>query len=134
MAATPDPLHASAVADAVVQRAADQLRALLASLAQQIDPFPPFPGAMFAYGIEVEPPAASALGCVILGDDGALYELQLGLDAEQLAAGADAVGSRHEQLVKLDLPPADYIAYAHRAVIAATDYIERQAAPGTNRS
>ena len=123
---TSDPFQQRAVADAIVQRAADGLRELLVALARRSDPFPPFPGALFAYGIEVEPPAASDLGCVILGDDGALYELQLGLDADQIAAGGDAVAARYEQLVKLDLPPADYIAYAHRAVDAATDYLERQ--------
>ena len=60
MADRSDPLQQRAVADAIVQRAADGLRELLAALARRIDPFPPFPGALFAYGIEVEPPAASA--------------------------------------------------------------------------
>ncbi len=126
-----DPMTQRALADAIVQRAADQLRDQLVQLAARIDPFPPFPGAMFAYGIEVEPPAGAGedVGCVVLGDDGALYEFQLGLDAAQ-ADVTDASGMRQEELVKLDLPPAAFIAYAHRAVVAATDLLEERRRAG----
>ncbi|MDA0271588.1 MAG: hypothetical protein O2919_11255 [Chloroflexi bacterium] len=123
-----DPMTQRAMADAIVQRAADQLRDLLRQLAVRITPFPPFPGAMFAYGIEVEPPpgVSADVGCVVLGDDGALYELQVGLDQQQMAQGGDAMNTRHEELVPLVLPPAAYVGYAHRAVIAATEYLEQQ--------
>ena len=53
-----DPLQHRAHADLIAQRAADQLRELLRTVASQIDPFPPFPGSMFSYGIEVEGIAA----------------------------------------------------------------------------
>ncbi len=121
-----DPLVRRAQADAIVQRAADQLRSLLHSLAAEIDPFPPFPGAMFAYGIEVEPGSAESRGCVVLGEDGELYELQLGLDVGQASTG-NAVAMRSEERLPLDdLTPGEYVAYAHRAVRAATDYLLRQ--------
>ena len=119
-----DPRQLRALADVTVQRAAEDLGAQLAALVRQVQPFPPFPGAVFAYGIEVEPPAHSSLGCVIVGDDGALYELQLGLDHEAIASGADSLTPRHEELVKLELPPREFIAYAHGAIEALTAYLE----------
>jgi hypothetical protein len=140
-----DPLHLRALADATVQRAADALRRQLEDVARRIDPFPPFPGAMFAYGIEVDPPPARDggpggaagspdLGCVILGNDGQLYELQIGLDHDQVALGGDHVAARHEELIKLDLPAADFIPLAHRALLAAAGYIEAhpEARPGAS--
>ena len=124
MAANTDPLTLRATADALVQRVADQLRDQLKQVATLIDPFPPFPGAMFAYGFEVDPPAGGnpEQGCVILGDDGALYELRIGLDTAQL--GADANAERQEELIPVDLPPATYVLYAHRAIEIATEYLE----------
>ena len=125
-----DPLQHRAYADAIVERAATQLRDLLKTLAGELQPFPAFPGAMFAYGIEVDPPSGSDLGCVILSDDGELYELQIGLDDEEIARGGDHVATRHEETARLDLPPADYVTYAHRAVQAAIAELERRQAQG----
>ncbi len=119
-----DPRQLRALADVTVQRAAEDLRAQLAALVRQVQPFPPFPGAVFAYGIEVEPPAHSSLGCVIVGDDGELYELQLGLDDEAIASGADSLAQRHEELLKLELAPREFIAYAHGAIEGLTAYLE----------
>ncbi|MSQ41750.1 MAG: hypothetical protein EXR65_01745 [Dehalococcoidia bacterium] len=125
---TGDPMLYRAQADAIVQRAADQLRALLRTLAQDIDPFPPFPGSLFSYGIEVEPPGGDAeRGCVVLGEDGELYELQIWFDVEQAPSG-NPLAMRAEQRVPLaGLPPALYVAYAQRAVAAASEYLERRA-------
>lgn len=127
---TTDPLQHQAHADLAVQRAADQLRDLLKTVAAAIDPFPEFPGSFFSYGIEVDPQGelGGDAGCVILAEDGELYELQIGLDPEQAASG-DPVAMRSEQRLPLDLPPATYVAYAHRAVTVAVEYLERQA-PG----
>lgn len=122
------PLVHRAHADLIAQRAADQLRALLTTLVAEIDPFPPFPGAMFVYGIEIEPAAGTRdeHGCVVLAEDGALYELQIGLDLEQVESGS-AVAMRSEERVRLDdLPPAQYVGYAHRAVTAAVEYLLKQ--------
>lgn len=118
-----DPMQERAIADAVVTRAAQQLREQLKRVAAAIDPFPAFPGAVFAYGIEVEP-IGTDQGCVILGDDGALYELQIGVDASQAALDSDQVGTRHEELVPLEVPAAEFVTYAHRAIAAATAYLE----------
>ncbi len=119
-----DPLQHRAFADAVVERAATQLRELIERLAKQIDPFPVFPGSMFTYGIEVDPPEGSPYGCVIVMDDGRLHELQIGLDEDELARGGDHVASRNETAVALDLPPADYVPYAWRAVRALVAHLE----------
>ncbi len=118
-----DPMQERALADVAVTRAAQQLREQLKRVAAALDPFPVFPGAVFAYGIEVEP-IGTEQGCVILGDDGALYELQIGVDAAQAALDSDQVGTRHEELIPLDVPPVEFVIYAHRAVMAATAYLE----------
>ena len=119
-----DPLQQRAFADAIVERASDQLRQLLQQLARAGQPFPPFPGAMFVHGIEVEPPPGSAHGCVIVTDDGALHELQIGLDEEEIARGGDHVATRRETAHLLELAPADFIPHAHRAIRALVDHLE----------
>lgn len=126
---TQDPLQLRAQADAVIQRTADQLRTILEAAAKQIDPFPNFPGTMFSTGIEVPGAGDSERGCVVVGEDGGLYELQIGIDADQLALGvSDPASTRHELRIPLeDLTPAAYAAYAYRAIAALTDYAEQQA-------
>jgi hypothetical protein len=122
-----DATAVRAEADAVMHRTAEELRAQLRAVAAQIDPFPAFPGAVFAYGIEVEPRSGGSLdlGCVILGDDGALYELEIGLDdTTTQQAVADASTERHEELVALDVPADVFVVYAHAALHAAADYLE----------
>ena len=112
-------------AESIVERAAAELREL-PRLARGIRPFPPFPGAMFAYGIEVDPQGdlPGDYGCVVLGEDGGLYELVLTHDAAQEPAG-DPVATRTEELRPLDaMPAADFVAYAHRAVLAAAAHVE----------
>jgi hypothetical protein len=75
-----EPLARKAQADLIVDRAAEQ-RAIVKDLTARLDPFPPFPGAFFSYGIEVEPDAAARVdrGCVVLGPDGEFYELRSAL-------------------------------------------------------
>ena len=70
-----DPLVHRAHADVIAQRAAEQLRELLLAVVAEMDPFPPFPGSMFSYGIEVPPVEGdgSALGCVVLAEYRELY-------------------------------------------------------------
>ena len=120
-----------AAADAALESAAQELRTQLVAIAEQIDPFPAFPGAVFAYGIEVEPRGGGDpdLGCVILGNDGQLYELEIGLDDTQpQQAVADASTERHEELRPLDVPVAVFVHYAHAAIEAAASYVEGQGA------
>jgi hypothetical protein len=119
-----DPLQHRAFADAIVERAATQLGELLERVAKQLDPFPPFPGAMFTYGVEVALGDGSPYGCVIVMDDGHLYELQIGLDDEEIARGGDHVASRQETTVRLEPAPAEYIPIAHRAVLALVEQLE----------
>ncbi len=115
-----EPLARKAQADLIVERAADQLRALVHDLAARLDPFPPFPGSFFTYGIEVEPEAAARIdrGCVVVAPDGEFYELEIGVDLDGLDPGgyADPVAMRKEELKKLTLHPRDYIIYAHNAI------------------
>jgi hypothetical protein len=121
-----DPLQHQAHADLIVQRAAEQLRNLLRNLAVQIRPFPEFPGSFFSYGIEVETDDADGRGCIVLGEDGELYELLIGLDVAEAGTGDPAAMRSEERVLLEDLPPATYVSYAHRAVTAAVEYLLAQ--------
>jgi hypothetical protein len=122
-----EPLARKAQADLIVDRAAEQLRAIVKDLTARLDPFPPFPGAFFSYGIEVEPEAAARVdrGCVVLGPDGEFYELEIGVDPEGLdpSGFADPVALRSEEMKKLVLHPRDYIVYAHNAITRVTEML-----------
>jgi len=122
-----DPLLLQAQADAVAQRAADQLRELLKTVALQLRPFPAYPGAFFTYGIEVDPAGTLGgnVGCVILTDDGELCELVVGFDPAEAGSG-DPVAERSEELVPVDLPPMLFAAYAHSAISQAVALLEQQ--------
>jgi hypothetical protein len=126
-----DPLARKAHADLIVARAAQQLRDVLKAAVAAVDPFPPYPGSFFSYGIEVEPPAGagSGLGCVVVGQDGELYELIMRIDLS--GDPSDPVGMRDEEMRKLDLAPAAYIPLAQAAVDAVTAYLlEKTEGPG----
>jgi hypothetical protein len=116
-------------ADAALERAAARVRALLEEAAARLDPFPPFPGAFFSYGIEIDVPGAASpdLGCVVLAPDGDLYELQMGqelpvLDLEM----ADPVALRKEELKPLELHPRDYLMYAYAALTRVVELLMEQ--------
>ena len=122
-----EPLARKAQADLILDRAAEQLRVIVKSLAEQLDPFPPFPGAFFTYGIEVEPEAAARVdrGCVVVAPDGEFYELEIGIDLEGLdpSGYADPVAMRKEEMKKLTLHPRDYVVYAHNAITAMVEIL-----------
>ena len=122
-----DPLAHKAHADLIVERAAAQLRALLQEAVQRLDPFPPFPGAFFTFGIEVEPGGlvSADRGCVVLGPDAELYELEVGTDLTQDLT--DPVASREEKLEKLDLHPCDYVVYAYHALTRVVELLLERA-------
>ena len=127
-----DPIEYKAEADAALDRLAQRLRRLLQEAARELDPFPPFPGAFFTYGIEVEAPGVDSpqRGCVVLAPDGELYELVMGQDVTALALDqTDPVAMREEKLEKLeDLHPRDYIVYAYSALAKVVELLlERQA-------
>ena len=126
-------LRFRAHSDAIMEQAAGQLRELLREIAASFDPFPEYPGSFFSYGIEVEPPAGGggrgqaedAPGCVVLGEDGGLYELRIGFEADQLDTD-DPATARSELRVPLDdLSPSEYVAYASRAVEAALALLDK---------
>ena len=127
-----DPLEYKAEADAALDRLAQRLRRLLQEAAGKLDPFPPFPGAFFTHGIEIEAPGVDSpeRGCVVLAPDGELYELEMGQDVTALALDlTDPVALREERLKKLeDLHPRDYVVYAYSALTKVVELLlERQA-------
>ena len=125
-----DPLARKAQADLVIERAADQLRLLLHEAVARLDPFPPFPGAFFSYGIEVELAgmAGGERGCVVLAPDGEFYELVMGIDFSEEVT--DPVAARDEKLERLDLHPRDYVIYAYNALTKVTELLFEQAEGG----
>lgn len=129
-----DPLELKAEADETLERTARRLRQLLREAASRLDPFPPFPGAFFTYGIEVEEPLAEDVGrgCIVLAPDGELYELVIGEELPLFPEeAADPVATRKEELKPLDLHPRDYVLYAYRALTRVVELLlERQATQG----
>jgi hypothetical protein len=126
-----DPLEYKAEADEALDRLAGRLRRLLKEAAARLDPFPPFPGAFFTHGIEVDAPGvdSSERGCVVLAPDGELCELVMGQDMTALALDqTDPVALREEKLEKLeDLHPRDYVIYAYAAITRVVELLlERQ--------
>jgi hypothetical protein len=131
-----DPMLRKAQADIALDRAALQLRALLQEAAAELRPFPPFPNAMFTNAIECEEGAAASpdRGCVVVGEDGELYEFEMGIDhdAIEMSGSWDPVTARKETLKKLDLHPRDYLVYAYNGLVAITEeLLERSAARGS---
>ena len=126
-----DPLAYKSEADAVLERAADRLHTLLQEAIARLDPFPPFPGAFFSYGIEVEAPGLESgdVGCVVLAPDGELYELKMGQDVPELEFEmTDPVALRQEELKPLNLHPRDYVIYAYNALTKVAELLlEREA-------
>lgn len=95
------------LADEALSAAADRVGALLREAALELRPFPPFPGAFFTIGVEVEPDGVQdrAIGCVIVTEEGELRELQISFDDEGPAAlfgASDPVSMRDETLLELD--------------------------------
>ena len=128
-----EPLEFKNEADALLERTAGRLRRLLNEAAAALDPFPPFPGAFFSYGIEVEAPGAESpeRGCVVLGPDGELYELEMRQDMTALALDeSDPVALRDERLQPLDLHPRDYIVYAYAALTKVVELLLERATGG----
>jgi hypothetical protein len=118
-------------ADAALERAAARLRALLQEATAGLDAFPPFPGAFFSYGIEIEVPGAESpdLGCVVLAPDGELYELRMGQELPVFELEmADPVALRKEELKPLELLPRDYLLYAYAALTKVVELLMEQEA------
>jgi hypothetical protein len=123
-----DPLARKTQADLIIDRTAQQLRLLLEEAAKALRPFPPFPNAWFTNGVEVnlEGVERSDVGCIVVGEDGKLYELEMELDF-----GEDVVDmsqARDERLKPLtDLHPRDEIILAYNALSQITALLLEQA-------
>ena len=129
-----DPLEYKLEADEALDRLAVRLRRLLHEAAARLDPFPPFPGAFFTHGIEIEAPGLDSpeRGCVVLAPDGELYELEIGQDISALALDqTDPVALREERLKKLEeLHPRDYVVYAYAALTKVVELLLEQRRQG----
>lgn len=123
-------------ADTLIMEAAERILALLGEAARELRPFPPFPGALFSYGVEVEPDGVrnSTVGCVVVTPEGDLKELVMGMDIEALApAGfADPLALREELFEDLELPPRDRLIYAYNGLKVITQLLLAQAESGSD--
>jgi hypothetical protein len=125
-----DPLELKYDADAVLERAADRMRAILLEAVQRLDPFPPFPGAFFSYGIEIEAPGMESpdRGCVVLGEDGEFYEFKMGNDIPAFDLEFnDPVQLRNEELKPLEMHPLEYLVYANNAIAKVAEILLERA-------
>ena len=122
-----DALARKTQADLIIDRSAQQLRLLLEEAAKELRPFPPFPGAFFTNAVEVsmEGVERSDLGCIVVGEDGGLYELEVTIDfGEGFGDVTDPVQARDETLKKLeDLHPRDYVVLAYNALTQLTELL-----------
>jgi hypothetical protein len=128
---TSDPLARKMQADLIIERTAQQLGVLLKEAARELRPFPPFPGAFFTYGVEVnlEGVERADLGCIVVGEDGELYELEMKIDfGDDFGDVVDPVQAREETLKKLeDLHPRDYVILAYNALTQLTELLLERA-------
>lgn len=123
-----DALARKQQADLIVDRAAQQLRALLQETARALRPFPPFPGAFFTNAVEVKLDGVERpdLGCIVVAEDGELYELEMKIDFSEDIL--DMVQARDETLKKLDdLHPRDYVVLACNALTQLTELLLERA-------
>lgn len=123
-----------AQADLLLERTALQLRQMLHEAAKQLRPFPPFPGAFFTNAIEVEAQAdeSQRRGCIVVCEDGELYELEMSINFSDEIA--DPVQARDEKLTKLDeLHPRDYVVLAYEALSRITEQLMERAEQGSGR-
>ena len=122
------------MADEALVAAAERIEALLREAALELRPFPPFPGAFFTMGVEVDPDGVQDknIGCVIVTEEGALRELQLSFDDEGPAAllgASDPVSMRDETLAELeDLSPHDRLTLAINGLDAVSALLDQQSA------
>ncbi len=112
-----------------LRQIAEGLREKVLELALQLRPFPSFFGMNTLRAIELELPSgcefrsSPELGCVVVLEGGDISELDLKLiSGPDNSAGFDQI----EEFTELDLPPAQFIAYASVAVRLLQDEIKRR--------
>jgi hypothetical protein len=69
--------------------------------------------------------ASHERGCVVLGADAELYELEVEINFSEDTS--DPVAAREERLEKLDLHPCDYVVYAYHALTKVVELLLEQA-------
>jgi hypothetical protein len=124
-------LYRKTQADMAIERAAMQVSALLQEACAELKPFPSFPNAIFTNAIECEIDGGDPeTGCIVVAEDGELYELQRGVDHEsiELMDSWDPVTARKETLKKIELHPRDQLLYAYAGLIAVTELLLEQEA------
>ena len=108
-------------ADSLLVETANQLMELLRFSVGELSQFPPFPGALFTFGIEVDLDGFndSELGCIVITEDGDLKELQIGVDADSFNTfgDSDPVTSRSERLLELNVASWQRVILAHSALL-----------------
>ena len=126
-----ESLARKASADRVLERAASELEVLLKEASAALRPFPSFPNAFFTNAIECDPGPAGdpERGCVVVGEDGDLYELEFGVDHEavEITGSWDPVTARKEEKRPLNLHPRDYVVYAYSGLMAITEALLERA-------
>ena len=126
-----ESLARKTAADRVLERAASELEILLMEASAALRPFPSFPNAFFTNAIECDPGPAGdpERGCVVVAEDGELYELEFGVDHEavELTGSWDPVTARKEEKRKLTLHPRDYVVYAYSGLMAVTEALLERA-------
>ena len=104
---------------------------VLREAAKELRPFPPFPGAFFTNAIEVnlEGVERPDIGCIVVAEDGELYELEMQIDfGDEFGHVVDPVQAREEKLKKLeDLHPRDVIVLAYNALSQLTELLLERA-------
>ncbi len=118
-------------ADLILERAAMQVQALLKEACDELRPFPSFPNALFTNAIECDIDGGDPeVGCIVVADDGELYELQMGVDHDsiELMDSWDPVTARKETLKKLEFHPRDQLQYAYAGLVAVTEHLLEQEA------
>ena len=121
------------LADEAFAVAAERVEALLREAALELRPFPPFPGAFFTIGVEVEPDGVQdrQIGCVIVTEEGDLRELQISFDDEGPAAlfgASDPVSMRDETLLELEnISPQDRLTLARNGLQAVSRLLRARA-------
>lgn len=108
-------------AESLLEETANQLMELLRSSVGELSRFPPFPGALFTFGIEVDLDSFNdpEIGCIVITEEGDLKELQIGVDANSFNTfgDSDPVTSRSERLLDLDLASWQRVVLAHSALL-----------------
>jgi len=117
-------------ADALIQKTADALHEQLAEMASRLDPFPYFLGSLEVRAVEAEPGASerSDRGCIVVCQDGELYEFTMKMQSE--TSFSDLSMSRDDSVKRIELPPRDYIPFAYNAIKELGKLIEEQSARG----